>query len=235
MITLKPFLKPGLNGRHILSLQVIVEAPGKPKVSSPYVPEAAKNLTTPEQGTSLFFSDAYLSGLARFIRVMVPGWIVGTGTNTAPAKPPAPVHQSIKPLRQPVANQTIEDLYSGAPRVVPSPAPAENPGSIKTRDGKMVVEAPRGSTDAAVASVEELRVADDGKFINADSSLAIRQNWDARPQVRRRVADLATLLNKQSREVIDILHEFGETSFTSHLNTLTPVLAEKVARKVLGR
>lgn len=235
MITLKPFLKPGLNGRHILSLQVIVEAPGKPKVSASYIPETAKNLTTPEQGTTLFFSEAYQHGLARFIRVLVPGWIVGTGTTLAQAKPPAAVHQSVKTLKQPVANQAIEDLYSGAPRVVPSPAPAENPGSIKTRDGQMVVEAPRGSKDAAVASVEELRVSGDGKFIHADSSLAVRQNWDTRPQVRRRVADLATLLNKQSREVIDILHEFGETSFTSHLNTLTPVLAEKVARKVLGR
>lgn len=235
MITYKPFLKPGLNGRHILSLQVIVEPPGKPKLSANYTPETAKNLSTPEQGTTLFYSEAYQNGLARFIRTLTPGWIVGTGTTTAPAKPPTPVHQTTKPLRQPAANQAIEDLYGGAPRVIPSPAPAENPGSIVTRNGQMTVVTQRGSKDAAVASVEELRVGDKGEFINADSSLAVRQNWDTRPQVRRRVADLGTLLNKPSREVIDILHEFGETQFTSHLNTLTPAQAEKVAKKVLGR
>lgn len=235
MITLKPFLKPGLNGRHILSLQVIIEAPGKPRVSASYIPETAKNLTTPEQGTTLFFSEAYQSGLARFIRVLVPGWIVGTGTTLAQAKPPAPVHQSVKALKQPVANQMIEDLYSGAPRVVPSPAPAENRGQIVTRNGQMVEATAKNSKDAAVASVEELRVGGDGKFINADSSLAVRQNWDARPSMRRRIADLGTLVNKPSRDLIDILHDMGETQFTSHLNVLTPAQAEKIAHRVLGR
>lgn len=235
MITHKPFLKPGLNGRFILSLQVIVEAPDRPKVSATFIPETAKNLVSPDQATTLYFSEDYQRALARFTRVLVPGWKVGVGTTTAPAKPPAPVHKITRPLKEPVVNQAVAELYHGAPRVVPSPAPAENPGTVqRDKTGNLVV-VPTKKSEQAVAQVEDLRITANGGFVEAGTAKGIRQNWDERIQVNRRVHNLATLLNKDSREILDILHDLGETQPTAHLSTLTPQQAEKVALRVLGR
>lgn len=234
MITFKPFHKPTGPGRFDLLLTVTVEFNGK-KLTSNYAPPTARSLTTPDQATTVFFSDAYQLGLARFVRNMTAGWRVGApSSGAAPARPAPAVHQVAKPLRPPAANDMIENLYSGSPRVQVTPPPQEARGRIVTKSDGSMAERFDTKPTGTVETVEELRVVN-GKTVDLKTTDGLMASWQTRPQPNRRVRDLATLLSVKTQNVIDTLLAEGDTSISSHMSVMTDAQARLVMKTILKR